>query len=77
MSTKVLGGQRRTADGRQNMVERGFSDMQITAGKGGGYIGETVGPNQPYYADLARQEPPLDRLCPEDIARRSLPREGK
>lgn len=26
----------RTLDGRQNRVERGFSDMQITAGKGGG-----------------------------------------
>ena len=65
----------RTLDGRQSMAEWGFSDMQITAGKGGGYFGEPVGPKEPYYAYLAGQDPPLDRLCAEDIARRPVPRE--
>ena len=40
--------------------------------KGGGYFREKVGPQELYYAYLARQEPPLDRLCAEDIARRSV-----
>ena len=65
----------RTLDGRQNMAAWGFSDMQITAGKGGGYFGDPVGPKEPYYAYLAEQDPPLDRICAEDIARRSEPRE--
>ncbi len=65
----------RTLDGRQNMEAWGFSDMLITAGKGGGYLGEPVGPKEPYYAYLASLNPPLDLACAEDIARRSEPRE--
>ncbi len=65
----------RTLDGRQNMAAWGFSDMQITAGKGGGYFGNPLGPKEPYYDYLAEQDPPLDRICAEDIARRSEPRE--
>ena len=69
------GAEGRTLDGRQNMDEWGFSDMQITAGKGGGYFGGTAGPKEPYYAYLAGLKPPLDRVCAEDIQRRSTPRE--
>ena len=65
----------RTLDGRRNMEPWGFSDMLITAGKGGGYFGEATGPKEPYYAYLASLEPPLDRLCADDIARRSEPRD--
>ena len=65
----------RTLDGRQNMEAWGFSDMVITAGKGGGYFGGEVGPKEPYYAYLASLNPPLDRLCAEDIAKRAEPRE--
>ncbi len=68
----VLG---RTLDGRKNMDEWGFSDMQITAGKGGGYFGGTPGPKEPYYAYLAELDPPLDRICADDIQRRAEPRE--
>lgn len=70
------GAEGRTLDGRKNMEPWGFSDMLITAGKGGGYFGGIVGPKEPYYAYLASLEPPLDRLCAEDIARRSQPREA-
>ena len=66
----------RTIDGRQNMEPWGFSDMRITAGKGGGYFGKPVGPKEPYYAYLSSQDPPLDRICAEDIVRRSEPREA-
>lgn len=65
----------RTLDGRKNMDEWGFSDMQITAGKGGGYLGGTVGPKEPYYAYLSELDPPLDRICAEDIERRREPRD--
>ena len=65
----------RSLDGRKNMREWGFSDMLVTAGKGGGYLGNPVGPKEPYYAYLAGLDPPLDRICAEDIARRSTPRE--
>ena len=65
----------RTLDGRKNMEEWGFSDMRITAGKGGGYFGGAPGPKEPYYAYLASLDPPLDRICAEDIARRAEPRE--
>ena len=66
----------RTVDGRQNMAPWGFADMRVTAGKGGGYFGEPVGPKEPYYAYLAEQDPPLDRICAQDIARRAEPREA-
>ncbi len=65
----------RTLDGRKHMEPWGFSDMLITAGKGGGYYGKPIGPKEPYYAYLASQDPPLDRICAEDIAKRSAPRE--
>ena len=65
----------RTLDGRADMEPWGFSDMVITAGKGGGYFGGQVGPKEPYYAYLASLNPPLDRICAEDIAKRSEPRE--
>ncbi len=65
----------RTLDGRQNLGPWGFSDMLITGGKGGGYLGHPVGPKEPYYAYLAGLDPPLDRICAEDIARRQTPRE--
>ena len=70
------GADGRTLDGRQNMGPWGFSDMLITAGKGGGYFGKPVGPKEPYYAYLAGLNPPRDRICAEDIAKRSEPREG-
>ena len=66
----------RTLDGRANMVPWGFSDMLITAGKGGGYFGNSVGPKEPYYAYLASLDPPQDRICAEDIAMRSEPRDS-
>ena len=66
----------RTLDGRANMEPWGFSDMLITAGKGGGYFGGTVGPKEPYYAYLASLDPPQDRICAEDIALRSEPRDA-
>ncbi len=69
------GADGRTLDGRQNMEPWGFSDMLITAGKGGGYFGRPVGPKEPYYAYLASLNPPQDRICAEDIARRAEPRE--
>ncbi len=65
----------RTLDGRQDMEAWGFSDMLITAGKGGSYFGEPVGPKEPYYAYLAQLDPPLGRICAEDIAQRANPRE--
>ena len=65
----------RTLDGRQHMDAWGFSDMQITAGKGGGYLGEPVGPKEPYYAYLAGLNPAMDRVCADDIARRAEPRD--
>lgn len=65
----------RTLDGRKNMEPWGFSDMVITAGKGGGYFGDPVGPKEPYYAYLASLDPPLDRVCAEDIRARSEPRD--
>ena len=65
----------RNLDGRRNMEPWGFSDMLITAGKGGGYFGKPVGPKEPYYAYLASLDPPQDRICAEDIARRAEPRE--
>ena len=65
----------RTLDGRKHMDAWGFSDMVITAGKGGGYLGEPAGPKEPYYAYLASLDPPLDRVCAEDIAKRSEPRD--
>ena len=66
----------RTLDGRRHMDAWGFSDMLITAGKGGGYFGKPPGPKEPYYAYLASLGPPLDRICADDIARRATPREG-
>ena len=69
------GSQGRTLDGRQSMDAWGFSDMQITAGKGGGYLGKPVGPKEPYYAYLAELDPPLDRICADDIQRRAVPRD--
>ena len=66
----------RTLDGRANMEPWGFSDMLITAGKGGGYFGDAVGPKEPYYAYLASLDPPQDRICAEDIASRSEPRDS-
>ncbi|MDE0125589.1 MAG: sulfatase-like hydrolase/transferase [Bryobacterales bacterium] len=69
------GASGRTLDGRRNMEPWGFSDMLITAGKGGGYFGAPAGPKEPYYAYLASLDPPQDRICAEDIARRSEPRE--
>ena len=68
------GADGRTLEGRKHMRAWGFSDMLITAGKGGGYFGGPVGPKEPYYAYLAAQDPPLDRICAEDIARRAEPR---
>lgn len=65
----------RTLDGRKNMEPWGFSDMVITAGKGGGYFGDPIGPKEPYYAYLASLDPPLDRVCAEDIRARSEPRD--
>ncbi len=70
------GGAGRTLDGRANMEPWGFSDMLITAGKGGGYFGDSVGPKEPYYAYLASLDPPQDRICAEDIAMRSEPRDS-
>lgn len=69
------GASGRTVDGRLKMEPWGFSDMLITAGKGGGYLGQPVGPKEPYYAYLASLDPPLDRICAEDIATRAEPRE--
>jgi len=66
----------RTLGGRANMEPWGFSDMLITAGKGGGYFGDSVGPKEPYYAYLASLDPPQDRICAEDIAIRSEPRDS-
>ena len=66
----------RALDGRANMMPWGFSDMLITAGKGGGYFGNRVGPKEPYYAYLASLDPPQDRICAEDIAMRSEPRDS-
>ena len=65
----------RSLDGRRNMEPWGFSDMLVTAGKGGGYLGRPVGPKEPYYRYLASLDPPLDRVCAEDIATRSEPRD--
>ena len=65
----------RTVDGRQNMEAWGFSDMLITAGKGGAYLADPVGPKEPYYAYLDSLKPPLGRICAEDIARRQQPRD--
>ncbi len=65
----------RTVDGRQNMEAWGFSDMLITAGKGGGYFGKPAGPKEPYYAYLDSLTPPLGGVCADDIARRATPRD--
>ncbi len=69
------GSEGRTVDGRQNMEAWGFSDMLITAGKGGGYLGRPVGPKEPYYAYLDSLQPPQGRICADDIARRGTVRE--
>ncbi len=70
------GKEGRTLDGRANMEAWGFSDMLITAGKGGGYFGAPAGPKEPYYAYLASLNPPQDRICADDIAIRAEPRDS-
>ena len=58
----------RRLDGRLHMEEWGFSDMLITAGKGGGL-------DEPYGAYLDTLDPPLRLIHAEDMARRRTPRE--
>ena len=67
-------------DGKYRIKELGFSDGIDNSGKGdgmGAYFREPRGPKDPYYAYLRSLDPPLDKICAEDLARRRRPKDEK